>query len=390
MFRRSLFTLIRQTGSAKHPVAVRSLYSASVLGLDGYENYREKTSTQHLHNIDNFKRKMREFVAGSATNMIFTEDLKNIIHLVENNPEDKKLLLDMIEKYNSQSQELRFGNYIFGPVVMRALYFLKDPTLALQIFKDEKFNGFFDQLSSYQILGDMLYENGLYPQVREVFDLIKARQVQGGRYPKHSVTLTFAACYRENSTESYQYAMSLWKELNAVGHIPMRKATAFAAALALKHKQPGIALEIAGTLIKGNYVTIRQIKLLALVELGRFDDLVPILRSVLEVSGPLEHKQTFCQEVIQQIKDAISATTETVTPDLQRMLGFLETNGHVTENTMDQLLCQEITSTAQKRDAYSNLAESYRSRGGSQQRKNFIPRGQQKDRFFRPGLADLN
>ncbi|XP_053688016.1 pentatricopeptide repeat-containing protein 2, mitochondrial-like [Sabethes cyaneus] len=390
MFRRSLFAFIRQSETAKSVVAVRNLYSASVLGLDGYENYRQKTSTQHLHNIDNFKRKMREFVAGSNTNMIFTEDLKNVIHLVENTPEDKQLLLDMIEKYNSQSQELRFGNYVFGPVVMRALHHLKDPQLALELFKNEKYSGFFDQLTSYQILGDLLYENGLYPQVREVFDIVKQRQIQGSHYPKHSVTLTLAACYRENSKESYQYAMNLWKELNAVGHLPMRKATAFAAALALKHGEPGIALEIATSFMKGNYVTIRQIKLLALVKLGRFDDLVPILRSILEVGGPVDNKQTFCQEVIQQIKDAIGAASEEASQDLQRILSYLETNGHITEKTMEELLCQEIVSTAQKRDNYSNLAESYRSRGGSQQRRSFAPSSAQKSRFYRPGLADLN
>lgn len=69
-----------------------------MLGLDGYRSYREKTRTQHLHNVDNFKRKMKEFVAASATNMVFTEDLKNIIHLAEDTPEDKQLLVDMLEK----------------------------------------------------------------------------------------------------------------------------------------------------------------------------------------------------------------------------------------------------------------------------------------------------
>lgn len=163
-------------------------------------------------------------------------------------------------RYNSQAQELRFGNYVFGPVVMRALYYLKDPTLALKLFKDQKYAAFFDQQTSFQILGDLLYEHGLYPEVREVFDIIKAREAQSGRYPKHSLTLTFAACYKENSEESYQYAMNLWKELNAVGYVPMRKAAAFAAALALKQKQPGIALEIVGTAKETSYVTIRQIK----------------------------------------------------------------------------------------------------------------------------------
>lgn len=388
MLRKSLINLVRHTNCAA--TSARSLYSASVLGLDGYQNYRERTRTQHLHNVDNFKHKMRQFVAGSATNMVFTEDLKNIIHLVEDTPEDKQLLVDMIEKYNSQAQELRFGNYIFGPVVMRALYCLKDPKLALQLFEDEKYGSFFDQLTSYQILGDLLYEHGFYPEVRHVFDLIKTRQVQGGRYPKHSITLTFAACYRENSEESYQYAMSLWKELNSVGHIPMRKATAFAAALALKYNQPGIALEIVGTVTKGNYVTIRQLKILALIAMDRLEDVMPIIRAVLELGGPLERKQTFCREVMDKVENALASTKSETPQDLKRMLEYLATNGHITDTTLDQLLCQEIVSTAQKMNPNSNLADSYRSRGGSQQVRNFAPTRNQRARFVRPGLAEMS
>lgn len=365
MFRRSLVSVLRQGSSVNTGTVVvgptRSLYAASVLGLDGYENYREKTRTQHMHNVDNFKRKMRDFVAGSASNMIFTEDLKNIIHLADNTAEDKKLLVDMIDKYNSQGQELRFGNYIFGPVVMRALYFMKDPALAFKLFKEDKYSGFFDQLSTYQILGDLLYENGMYAEVRELFDLIKTRQVQGGRYPKHPITVTFAACYRENTEESFRYAMDLWKELNAVGHIPMRKATAFAAALALKHNQPGIALEIVGTVTKGNYVTIRQLRILALTAMERLDDLIPVFRSVLEVGGPLEKRQTFCREVVQKVKDVLASTKSEVPQDLQRMLEYLESNGHISDTTLDALLCQEIVSTAQRKDPPTNLAESYRT-----------------------------
>ncbi|XP_062553584.1 pentatricopeptide repeat-containing protein 2, mitochondrial-like [Armigeres subalbatus] len=392
MFRRSLISIVRQGATATNAnstgSSIRNLYSPSVLGLDGYENYREKIQTQHMHNVDNFKRKMREFVAGSTTNMVFTEDLKNIIHLADNTDEDKKLLVDMIDKYNSQAQELRFGNYIFGPVIMRALYSMKDPALAFKLFKDEKYIGFFDQLTTYQILGDLLYKNGLYAEVRELFDLIKIRQVQGGRYPKHSITLTFAACYQENTKESFRYAMDLWKELNAVGHIPMRKATALAAGLALKQNQADIALEIVGS--KGNYVTIRQLKILALTSLERLDDLIPVFRSVLEVGGPLEKRQTFCREVIQKVQDAITSTKSEVPQDLKRMLEYLEANGHISDTTLDELLCQEIVSIGQKKDSTSNLAESYRTRGGSNQFKQFTPTRQQKSRFARPGLTDMN
>lgn len=388
MLRNSIISMVRHTNCVNQ---TRSLYSASVLGLDGYRSYREKTRTQHLHNVDNFKRKMKEFVAASATNMVFTEDLKNIIHLAEDTPEDKQLLVDMLDKYNSQAQELRFGNYVFGPVVMRALYVLNDPALALKLFKDEKYAGFFDQLTSYQILGDLLYEKGKYAEVREVFDLVKNRQVQGGRYPKHSITLTFAACYKENTPEAFKYAMNLWKELNAVGHVPMRKATAYAAALALNQNQPGIALEIVGTVTKGNYVTIRQLKILALIQMDRLEDIVPIFRLVLEIGGPLERKQTFCREVIEKVQTAIAATKSDLPQDLTRMLDYLEKNGHITDISLDELLCQEITSTSQKKDPNaSNLADSYRSRGGAQSaRSNYVPKNQ-RSRFTRPGLAEMS
>lgn len=92
--------------------------------------------------------------------------------------------------------------------------------------------------------------------------------------------------------------MRLWKELNEVGHIPMRKTTTFAAGLALAQNAPHIALEIVGTVRQQNYMTVRNIKVLALAQLGRADDALPILRSVLEAHDPLQNKQTFSKDVV--------------------------------------------------------------------------------------------
>uniref|UniRef100_A0A2M3ZA17 Putative pentatricopeptide repeat-containing protein 2 mitochondrial n=1 Tax=Anopheles braziliensis TaxID=58242 RepID=A0A2M3ZA17_9DIPT len=395
MFLKSTLALTKAYPSAVS-TAFRSLYSAATLGVDGYAAYREKTRTQHLHNVDNFKRKMREFVSGSTTNMIFTEDLKNIIHLLDNTTEDKQLLKDTIARYNKQGKELRFGNYVFGPVIMRACHHLGDHELALDLFQDAGNEGFFDQLSSYQILSDLLYEHGRYREVRELFDSIKSRQVQGGRFPKHCVTLTFAACYKENTPEAFQYAMDLWKEVNSVGHVPMRKATAFAAASALNNGKPEIALEILSTVTKGNYVTIRQLKTMCLCSLGRLDDLVPIFRGVLEVKGNFEKKQTFSREVIQRVQEALkqapesTASATTVKQDLDRMIEFLETNGQITDETLEQLLCSEIVSTGQQQrnDGKNNLAESYNTRGGRQQQRPF--RLNKGNPSIRPGLSDMN
>lgn len=65
------------------------------------------------------------------------------------------------------------------------------------MFKDPELNSFFDQLMTYQILVDMLYEQGRYQDVVDVFEIIKSRQIQGGMHPRHVVLLVFAACYKE-------------------------------------------------------------------------------------------------------------------------------------------------------------------------------------------------
>lgn len=60
--------------------------------------------------------------------------------------------------------------------------------------------GFFDQLMSYQLLLDLLYENARYDDVIETFELIKSKQIQGTKYPKNIVVLTMAACYKQVGT----------------------------------------------------------------------------------------------------------------------------------------------------------------------------------------------
>lgn len=86
-------------------------------------------------------------------------------------------------------------------------------------------------------------------------------------------------------------------ELNNVGHVPMRRAITFAAALAIKQNAPHIALEIIGTARQQQYVTVRNIKVLAFTALGRADDALPILKSVLQVTDTT-NKHSFTQDVV--------------------------------------------------------------------------------------------
>lgn len=74
---------------------MQQLYAPSALGIDGYLQTRKRIKEQFSNFSDKFRTKMLDFVSDSK-NMIFTEDLKNMVHLAE--PTDLELVTNMIKK----------------------------------------------------------------------------------------------------------------------------------------------------------------------------------------------------------------------------------------------------------------------------------------------------
>lgn len=335
----------------------KNLYSAAAIGIDGYVASRDRTKLQ-INNVEGFKTKMRGFTSDdNSKNLIFTEDLKNVIHIADK--PDIDLVIQMIQKFTKQSKEVRFGSYVFGPPVMRLFYHLNCVDVALELFKDNSLDGFFDQLASYQIFLDLLYNNKRYQDVLDTYDIIKTRQLQGGRYPKHVFNLSIAACYKLNTPASFEYATQLWKDATDSGHIPMRKGVAFFAALALNQGNPQMALEII-TNGKQTYLTLRTIKALALAAIKRYDDVIPVLRGILEVDNPMAQKQTFPEGAIKQLKkDFEGNQNKDLQADFEKVVGFLEKHGHLTPNTLDDILSTEIQVTAQIADRYPGNDSRY-------------------------------
>ncbi|KAL1463571.1 hypothetical protein WDU94_015311 [Cyamophila willieti] len=77
---------------------VRFLYSSEALGLVSYANSREKAALQFQDLREKFYQKMFEFSDPASHNMVFTEDLKHILHLAENTDTDLKLVKQMLIK----------------------------------------------------------------------------------------------------------------------------------------------------------------------------------------------------------------------------------------------------------------------------------------------------
>jgi len=66
--------------------------------VEGYEKQRGRTQTQFSGMVDKFRVKMSEFTFSDTKNMIFTEDLKHMVHLIEDTPEDLKLIHQMMKR----------------------------------------------------------------------------------------------------------------------------------------------------------------------------------------------------------------------------------------------------------------------------------------------------
>lgn len=390
MFSKSLVNLCRQglcsTKVVQNVLYKRNLYERAAIGLDKYEFFREKIENQFSESDRQlFRDRMKSFADPESNSLIFTEDLKQIVHMVGDNEADLTLVEKMIKKYNKQNQGLRFGNFTFGPVVMRMYYHLNKPDIAFQLFNDPEMDGFFNHLSSYQILMDLLFINEKFDQILLVYKSIQDRQLQIAKFPKGVMMLVFAACYKLNTIESFEYACKLWSEQQEAGHSPIRKTITFFAANAINQNSPHIALEVITSVRNQLYVTLRNIKVVALCDLGRIIDALPLLRSVLSLDQPMSSgpvvKQTYCRDVINLVKAAAEKyNNKEISLELDRILMQLEELNMISETTLDSLLCSEIKmiDRSDTNNRESIVGVSYQS-----------GRPYKKREFRRPGISDL-
>lgn len=378
--------------------ASRTLYSKASLGLDNFETQKQRTSDQLSNLEDKFKERMAEYIKDEK-NMVFTEDLKNMVYLT-NNDKDLELVIEMMKRFNKQNQQLRFGNFKFGSIIMRMFYLLDKPQLAMECFKDEEnFPGFFDQLITFQIYLDLLYENGMYKEVLENFLDIQKKQLEGALYPRNSFVLALAACYKLNTKETLDYALNIWNKSKEHGYFPTRRAVTFCAALALNQGKPEVALELVSSCKNQNYTTVRNLKVLALVQMGRLEDALVVLKSVLSIEVG---SHTFNRDVLEALKKAIlERDSPELKVEMKRVEELLLKQGNIDDKTLDDQLLSTIQKPPQPLSGRQQNDRGYggqynRGYGGQYDDRRNENRGYNQGRSprpnfrrERPGLEDL-
>ncbi|CAG2170684.1 unnamed protein product [Oppiella nova] len=327
-----------------HTFGIRYLFTDEILGINGYLETKNRINTQFGQLREKFFARMEEFTTNESK-MIFTEDLKNIVFLTQNSEKELDLLGGAIKKFHNQNQSLQFGTFVFGPIVLRLLHHLSEWQLALKLFKDPELKGFFGQIKSAVILMNLLFINGKYEECREVFRLIQNEMHFESKYPRDCLLLYIASAYKINSQESFDEALDVLKKAREAGAAVSRKTVCLFAALALNQNQPNIALEVLSMITQTNYITVKNLRLMALSDLKRFDDLFITLKLIINRDVPQNRttREEIMDETLQRIKSQISELDDNklVTELAQIERGLIDGN-LITSTPLSDLLLTPV------------------------------------------------
>lgn len=346
-------------------VGCRSLYTERDLGVTAYENTRFTFRNQFMTIEDTFRIKMRE-LCEQEDGAIYTEDLKAMLHLAQDTEEDMDLLIKMLEKYVQVKHEQKLGTYVFGPVVMRMFYYLNQPQRALAAFENNLLNDNFMYRSSFRSLLCLLYKHNMYKEMRSVFD--KVLQIKGMEFIGRNSVLIYASCLKENTEESFIYALNIWKKEFSTMR-PSLRSTSMMAFLAIKNNAAETALEILSLVDRDRTISVRSLKLLAYMKLRRYLQIIPIMKQSLEHSdGP--YKSSFFSDVIYELEEKLNGESVTEKEDLLKLMQMLKSQDLLdSQSTLEEFLFKPIiithkTAMLQREPKFRNRFEPYNDKIG--------------------------
>ncbi|CAH1797531.1 unnamed protein product [Owenia fusiformis] len=340
---------------------VRHLYSHEVLGVEAFKKQKAILQDKMGYMKDKFIDRLRENVEdGNAT--IFSEDIKSILHLADTEAEFE-LAWRAIKRYNDQmlASSLPLPTFRFGPVVMRMLYTAGYSDWALELATDPQYKMFVNQLSTYTVLLDLLYEQARYLDALEVYFAMIKDPVAGVRNPYDATLIALACCYKMNSKEAYDNLLSILeiareREINILS-----RGLQFAAALALEQGHTNVAFEIlAGSNSRPSQATVNM-RAMIYFKLGRIDDALAIMQVPLQQDMPEQyrHRHQIFPKTIKCARETIEATGD---QELQKKFKILEdsllSQGQVSMMDLDSYLNSPIVRRSKSRDNYNSRTRS--------------------------------
>ncbi|XP_055354294.1 pentatricopeptide repeat-containing protein 2, mitochondrial-like [Paramacrobiotus metropolitanus] len=345
--------------------ACQRLFTKDSLGLSKYEADREATAADLGTMQEHFRRRMEQYLSANSRSIIVTvsEDLKKMCYLAQDD-KDLEIVNKMLKKYVQQYGRSRAGSFVFGPLLMRLHYHLNKPDAALASIRDPVLAEVYDQLTSYMLAMDLLYKHQRYDYVVQLYKAMLERPFFAEKFPRENLALACAACYKLGTPEAYATARE-WMQGVMDRQAPvMRKAVAFAAALALKNNDPAGALELLSLFSNQSYMSIRNLRVLALTRLGRLEQVLPILGwTAAQDSAVKRTGLGFFQDVIGEVKKAVAASEDAeLRQEFERTFAALDQGDPVDAQTLDEFLERPFIDSIERAAFQSHRFENERHR----------------------------
>ncbi|KAK6634831.1 hypothetical protein RUM44_000078 [Polyplax serrata] len=314
----------------------RKLFSHESLRLETFIETRKNTANK-IDDIEGFKAAMETKCEDQNNSLVFTEDLRKMVRLAEND-NDISILFKLTKKFNSQQNVVRFGTYTVGPEIMRLYYILNKPHEALEAMRNPETTLIFKELSSFIILCDLLYENKMYMEVLEVFDLFSNKPFH--KFPQNIIIVSFASCYKLNTPMALEKGKIIWTMCNEISQNLTVRAIGLYAALALNQGDLDLACEIISLIRKettiGNNILVQIYS-----SQKNCSKVSRILNNMLY--GDVNLGEIFlCTDTIDCIQKAYLNAPEEECMKLEKLLQELKLHKYITNKTLDDYLCEEI------------------------------------------------
>lgn len=261
----------------------RHLYTNEVLGLEKLDRLRKSKSNFYGNAAERYIKRLNEYIESGEIKAIFSEDLLNVIGLAENEEH-----YDLVDKLAALMKDENHINLGYTGVTIMRLYLDRNQTdRALRNIKDvDRFGPVFSLLTSYQIVMTLLFRDGRYNDLLDVFKISCERlKFIDDKPARRLAVLTFAAYAKQSTEESLAAAESLFA-LDPNNMLLRKKVISFLAYICYNLGKYTEALNWLSLVAQNRYVTNREIKTLSLINLNRFEDLDFHLRDTLNNSTP--------------------------------------------------------------------------------------------------------
>ncbi|XP_031836580.1 pentatricopeptide repeat-containing protein 2, mitochondrial [Nomia melanderi] len=355
---------------------VRFLYTDRAIGITAYEQARKMFLTQFSSVSEIFRAKMLE-VCKTPSSTIFTEDMKAMVHLINNNEEDIQLVEAMLQKYRETNRDMQFGTYVFGPVVMRMYTYLQEPRRAYESFNNLFETSFYKQMTTVQVLLNLLYKYEMYQEIKVVYEKISSTDSWKGMANRCMFDL-MAGCYKENTKESLDYGAAKWKELMHQGIKPSARGTSLLAYLAINQNSPELALETLCAIQNQKLASVVSLKCLACTYLKRYVNLITLIKPIV-FNDQIVMRRNFFKEVLFRIEQFILSNPSEGSEDTLKLINDIKTAGKIIETTTLEDVLLRPYDTVLPSDQFKN--ESIH-RNNHEQRKHYNEVGQYARRKF--------